>query len=132
MVVVDTNVLAYLLIQGDRTQQAQALYTHDPDWRSEGFVLVELCNMLATYVRTARLELAAARQLLATAERTLTGVVNLPHSRALELAAELGVSAYDARFLGAAQVLGTRLVTEDVKLQQAAPALTHSLATAIS
>lgn len=35
MVVVDTNVLAYLLIEGDRTSEAQALFAQDSDWRSE-------------------------------------------------------------------------------------------------
>ena len=132
MVVVDTNVLAYLLVEGDRTAQAQALYAGDPDWRSESFLLVEFSNMLATYVRGGRLADRAAKELLATAERTLTGTINLPHSRALELAIEFGVSAYDARFLAAAQGLGARLVTEDTKLQQAAPALTQSLSQAIA
>ena len=131
MVVVDTNVLAYLLIEGDRTVQAQALYARDPDWRSESFLLVEFSNMLATYVRSGRLAEGAARALLANAERTLTGTVNLPHSRALEVATEFAVSAYDARFLAAAQGLGTRLVTEDTKLRHAAPALTQSLAQAV-
>lgn len=130
MVVVDTNVVAYLLIEGDCTAQAQALYARDPDWRSESFLLVEFSNMLATYVRGGRLGAGGASGLLANAERTLTGTINLPHSRALELAIQLGVSAYDARFLAAAQGLGARLVTEDSKLRQAAPALTQSLAQA--
>jgi predicted nucleic acid-binding protein len=132
MVVVDTNVLAYLLIEGDRTAQAQALYARDPDWRSESFLLVEFSNMLATYVRGRRLQRDTAKELLASAERTLTGTVNLPHSRALEVAMEFGVSAYDARFLAAAEGLGVRLVTEDAKLWQAAPALTQSLAQSIA
>lgn len=131
MVVVDTNIVAYLLIEGDRTVQAQALYVRDPDWRSEGFLLVEFSNMLATYVRNGRLEDGAAQELLANAERTMTGIVNLPHSRALQVAMECGVSAYDARFLAAARALGTRLITEDTRLQQAAPALTRSLAQAL-
>lgn len=130
MVVVDTNVLAYLLLEGDRTSQAQALYARDADWRSEAFLLVEFSNMLATYVRGGRLDSGAAKELLADAERTLAGTVNLPNSRALELATHYGVSAYDARFLAAAQGLGARLVTEDTKLRQAAPALTQSLAQA--
>ncbi len=130
MVVVDTNVLAYLLLEGDRTPQAQALYARDADWRSEAFLLVEFSNMLATYVRGGRLDPGAAKELLADAERTLAGTVNLPNSRALELAMQYGVSAYDARFLAAAQGLGARLVTEDTKLRQAAPALTQSLAQA--
>ena len=132
MVVVDTNVLAYLLIEGERTAEAQALYVRDPDWRSEGFLLVEFSNMLATYVRSGRLDGAAAAGLLAGAQRILTGTVALPHARALELALEFGVSAYDARFLAVARNLGAKLITEDAKLRQAAPALTQTLAQAIA
>ena len=128
MVVVDTNVVAYLLIEGDRTDEARSLYERDPDWRSEAFLLVEFSNLLATYTRAGKLERAAALGLLASAERILSGVVNLPHAKALALAAEFGVSAYDARFLAVARQLGTRLVTEDAKLRQAAPTLTASLA----
>jgi len=132
VVVVDTNVLAYLLIEGDRTAAAQALYARDADWRSESFLLVEFSNMLATYVRNGRLDAEAATALLAAADRTLTGTVSLPHPRALEVALELGVSAYDARFLAVARGLGVKLVTEDAKLRAAAPALTQSLTDAIA
>ena len=31
MVVVDTHIIAYLLIAGDRTREAQALYGRDAD-----------------------------------------------------------------------------------------------------
>jgi predicted nucleic acid-binding protein len=132
MVVVDTNVLAYLLIEGDRTADAQALYARDPDWRSEGFVLVEFSNILATCLRGRRLDRVAAKALLADADRVLSGTVNVHHPQALEIAAEFGVSAYDARFLGAARGLGKKLVTEDAKLRRSAPALTLSLAQALT
>lgn len=131
MVVIDTNVLAYLLIEGDRTADAQALFRRDSEWRSEGFVLIELSNILATYQRLGALTQGVAEATLATAERIVTGLVNLPHGRALKLAAEFGVSAYDARFLGVAQNLGTRLVTEDAKLRAAAPKLTRSVEEAL-
>jgi predicted nucleic acid-binding protein len=132
VVVVDTNVLAYLLIEGDRTADAQALYARDPDWRTESFLLVEFSNLLATYVRAARLGSGPALALLASAERTLAGAVSLPHARALALAEEFGVSAYDARFLAVARQLGEKLVTEDAKLRRAAPALTRTLAQALA
>lgn len=131
MLAVDSNVLAYLLLEGDRTAEAQALYARDPDWRSEGFLLIEFSNILATYARRGALAADSAQELLAAAERVVNGLVNLPHARALKLAADYGVSAYDARFLGAAQALGTRLVTEDAKLRAAAPALTRSMAQAL-
>ena len=132
MVVVDTNILAYLLIEGDRTADAQALFKRDAEWRSEGFVLIEFSNILATYQRSGALSRSAAESILASAEQIVTGLVNMPHGRALKLAAEFAVSAYDARFLGAAQNLGVRLVTEDAKLRAAAPALTRSLAEALA
>lgn len=132
MIAIDTNILAYLLIEGDRTADAQALFRKDPEWRSEGLVLIEFSNILATYQRIGALSRSASERMLADAERVVSGLLNLPHSRGLKLAADFGVSAYDARFLGAAQGLGTRLVTEDKTLRAAAPALTLSLAAALS
>lgn len=132
MVLVDTNVLVYLLIEGDRTKHAQALFALDPEWKSEGFVLVELSNVLATYTRAGVLDGPQARRVLADAERTLRGIVNVPHASALEAAQRHGVSAYDARFLAVAERLGARLATEDAKLRAAAPALTESLDEAIA
>jgi predicted nucleic acid-binding protein len=127
VVVVDTNVLAYLLIEGDRTPQARALYVQDPDWRSEAFLLVEFSNLLATHVRAGALGSKVAQDVLAKAAHTLSGTVALPHAAALALAVELGVSAYDARFLAVARRLGGKLVTQDAKLRRAAPALTQTL-----
>jgi len=51
VIVVDTNVLAYLLIAGDRTRDVQALLAHDAEWKSESFILVEFGNILVTYER---------------------------------------------------------------------------------
>jgi predicted nucleic acid-binding protein len=132
MVVVDTNILAYLLIEGDRTRDAQALYVKDADWRSEAFVLVEFSNILVTYLRSGALSRRHAQALLIEAEKRVRALVNLPHLRALRVAEQFAVSAYDARFLGAAQSLGARLVTEDARLRTAAPALTMSLSDALA
>ena len=132
MIVVDTNVLAYLLIEGDRTRDAQALFARDADWKSEAFVLIEFSNILATYLRANSLTRSQAHTLLVEAEKRLTGLVSLPQGGALRVADQFAVSAYDARFLGAAQTLKARLVTEDMRLRQAAPALTISLSDALA
>ncbi len=131
MVIVDTNIVAYLLIQGNRTAEAQALFARDPEWRSEAFLLIEFSNLLATYVRAGSLRRNEAHALLGEVEKRVRGLVNLPHVRALQVAEQFGVSAYDARFLGAAQILGGKLVTEDLQLRAAAPALTQFLADAL-
>ena len=131
MIVIDTNILAYLLIEGDRTSDAQGLYARDAEWKSEAFILIEFSNILATYLRADALSRAQAHVLLSEAEKRMRGLVSLPHERALRIAEQFAVSAYDARFLGAAQTLGARLVTEDARLRTAAPALTISLANAL-
>ncbi len=132
LVVVDTNILAYLLIAGDHTREAQALFAQDPDWRSEAFVHVEFSNILATYQRMGDLSRAQVERLLNEAETRLHSLVNLPHIAALRTALQFAVSASDARFLATAENLGKRLVTEDAKLRAAAPALTQSLAASLS
>lgn len=131
MIVVDTNVIAYLLIEGDRTADAQALFLRDPEWRSESFLLIEFSNVLATLSRTGALRSDEAAALLGEAEKRLRGRVQLPHTQALRIAEQFQISAYDARFVGAAQSLGTRLVTEDARLRAAAPASTQSIAEAL-
>jgi predicted nucleic acid-binding protein len=127
VVVVDTNVVAYLLIEGDRTAAAQTLWARDADWRSESFIMIEFSNVLATYVRKALLERDRAAALLAQARQLMPGLEDVEHDLALATAAELGVSAYDARFLALARRSGRRLVTDDVKLRRAAPDWTRSL-----
>ena len=128
MQVVDTNILAYLLLQGDRTAAARALFARDPDWHSDSFAMVEFCNVLATMVRTGALNAARARDALSSAEHILeSGLHPAAHSASLVSAGEFGISVYDARFLVVAQSLGARLVTEDRKLRRAAPAFTQSL-----
>ena len=132
MVLVDTNILAYLLIEDERTARARALLEIDPDWHSESLIIVELLNVLATNMRVRRLSLRAAMAILEDAQAVMESGLHLAnHAGVLALAAQLKVSAYDARFLSIARDLGVPLVTEDAKLRRAAPALTRSLADAL-
>jgi predicted nucleic acid-binding protein len=128
MVLVDTNILVYLLIEGDRTPQAQALWRRDPQWCSEPFALIEFSNVLATYLRAQALTRAEASALLAEASRRLHSRIEVNRADALELAAERGISAYDARFIAAAVGTGLPLITEDTRLRAAVPDRTLSLA----
>ena len=133
MLLVDTNVVVYLLIAGDYTTAAQQLRARDSDWRSEAFLLVEFTNLLASSIATKRMTLSLAQDLLAKASALFDGKLGrIPHSSVLASAARHRVSAYDARFLALAGELGSRLVTEDTKLRAAAPALTQSLAEALA
>ena len=133
MVVVDTNIVAYLLIDGDQTAAARQLRTRDPDWRSEAFMLVEFTNVLASSIATRRMTMTLAENFLSRAAALFEARLGrMPHATVLASAARHRVSAYDARFLAMAEQLGTRLVTEDARLRAAAPALTQSLAEALA
>ncbi len=127
MVLVDTNILAYLLIEGDRTSAAHDLYARDPDWRSEAFILVEFTNVLATYVRTKALTNKQGSELLSEALAILPSLASVEHAQAFHAATEFGISAYDGRFIAIAKQMKSRLVTEDTKLRAAVPAWTVSL-----
>jgi len=133
MIAVDSNVLAYLLIENRQTPDARALLARDSDWHSDVFCLVELTNVLATAMRVRRMDLSRARAALAEAHDVIQpGLHEATHFETLGIAAEFGVSAYDARYVAVARNLGVRLVTEDTRLRNAAPALTQSLAAALA
>ena len=119
MLLIDTSVVAYLLIEGDHSVSAQELWRRDPDWRSEALLLVELTNVLAASIATNRMTSALAEDILAKAITLLDGkLVRIARTSVLSVAVRYRVTAYDARFLAVAQQLGTRLVTEDAKCVQ--------------
>ena len=133
MLLVDTNVVAYLLIEGDYTEAAQELHARDSDWRSEAFLLVEFTNVLVSSIARKRMTVSMAEDFLAKVFSLFDGKLGrIPHASVLAIATRHRVSAYDARFLSLADQLGSRLITEDVRLRAAAPALTQSLAEALA
>jgi predicted nucleic acid-binding protein len=133
VLLVDTNVVVYLLIHGDHTEAAQELRHRDSDWRSEAFLIVEFTNVLASSIASRRMSAALAQDFLEKAITLLDGkLIRIAHASALSMAVGYHVTASDARFLALAQQLGRRLITEDAKLRAAAPKLTQSLAEALA
>ncbi len=133
MLIVDTNVVAYLLIEGDYTAAARSLHRRDDDWRSEAFIMVEFINMLAASIAAKRMDSVLAQRFLAETTSLLHGkLAAVRHDSVLLMALQYRVSAYDALFLALAQQLNRRLITEDAKLRAAAPKLTRSLAEALA
>jgi len=86
VVLVDTRVVACLLIDGDRTREAHARYARGADWNGEASMPVEFSNVLATCRRAGGFRRTHAVRLLAEAESRVRGLLSLPHSSALETA----------------------------------------------
>ncbi len=133
MLLVDTNVVANLLLEGAQSPAARLLYSQDPDWASEPLLFVELTNVLATGVRQKRLSMAQAESALARAHEMLDGYLHLtPDRQVLAVAARHGISGYDARFVCAAFEIGSPLVTEDAALRRKIPSATRSIGEALA
>jgi predicted nucleic acid-binding protein len=132
MQLVDTNVLAYLLIDGDQTAAAHSLFERDGDWVSEAFVIVEFSNILCTYVRAKALSSSQGAELLDRATKLMPALPAVEHGAAFESAVQYGLSAYDGRFIALAKQMKAKLVTGDRKLLAAVPQWTIPLEQAAS
>lgn len=122
MIVVDTNVLAYLYLPTNYTAHAEALLQRDPEWAAPILWRSEFRNILAGYLRRRTLSFEAAGAIQAEAEGLLAGNEHLVDSlRVLELVRDSDCSAYDCEFVALAMHLGTKLITMDAKLLRAFP-----------
>ena len=128
MIVVDTNVVAYLLLPGPQTAAAEALLEAQPTWAAPPLWPSEWRNVLCGYLRRGSLSLEQVIALQEQAETLVIGHEEPVQSEAvLRLAASSGCSAYDCEFVAAAQQLDAPLVTADRALLKAFPSLTRSL-----
>lgn len=131
MIVVDSNVLAYLYLPGEFTTAAERLLESDPDWHAPILWRSEFRNILAGCLRRGTLTLEQALAIQRESESLLDGAEHeLDSRRMLELVRGCDCSAYDCEFIALAEMLGTRLVTMDGKLRKAFPNIAKPLAAA--
>jgi predicted nucleic acid-binding protein len=129
LIVVDSNVLAYLYLPGEYSAAAEALLKRDSEWAAPVLWRSEFRNILAGYMRSKALTFEQAHELQTEAESLLTGFEYDVDSRTvLELVRDSDCSAYDCEFVALALKLDTHLVTMDRKLLRAFPARAVALA----
>ena len=122
MIVVDSNVLAYLYLPGEYTAAAEALLEQDSDWAAPILWRSEFRNILAGYMRRKAITFEQANSLQREAESLLEGAeFELESVAVLELVRDSDCSAYDCEFIALAMKLDTKLVTMDKKLLRAFP-----------
>jgi predicted nucleic acid-binding protein len=128
MIVVDTNVLAYLYLPGEFTAAAEALLEQDADWAAPILWRSEFRNILAGYLRRKAISFEQASSLQREAESLLAGAeYEVESATVFELVRESDCSAYDCEFVALAIKLDTRLFTMDKKLLRAFPTRAVSL-----
>lgn len=129
MIVVDTNIVAYLYLPGEFTDRAERLLNREPEWAAPLLWRSQLRNILALYVRKKLLEFDQAYQIQRTAEELMAdNEYDIDSLQVLKLARDSGCSAYDCEFVALAMRLDVRLVTQDARLCKAFPNLTMGLA----
>jgi predicted nucleic acid-binding protein len=122
MIVVDVNVVAYLLIEGEHTRQAEALLAADPEWAAPLLWRSEWRNVLAGYLRRGELDPAGAREHLEAATALLNGREHLVDDETvMDLVLGSDCSAYDCEYAALADALHVPLVTFDRRLRDAFP-----------
>ena len=120
MIVADTNLVSYLLIAGEHTETARAVWARDPHWVLASLWRSEYLSVLATSVRAKLLLRDQARSAWRAGVRLFGRSEREPDGEAvLDAALEFGVSAYDAQFVVVAKQLNVPLVTGDRRLREA-------------
>ena len=128
MIVVDTNILAYLLLPYDHSAQADALFKRDAEWAAPILWRSEFRNLLAGYLRRKTLLLDEIVKVQSEAEALLAGNEHEVDSRrVLEFVRDSDCSVYDCEFVVLAERLGVKLVTMDKKILRAFPQHTAKL-----
>jgi predicted nucleic acid-binding protein len=131
VIVVDVNVLAYLLIPGKFTNAAEQLLAEEPVWVVPRLWRSELRNILANYLRANQMDVADATVIFQRAEE-LVGAeeYEVETVDVLRLCKRSKCSAYDCEYVALAEFLDLQLVTNDGKLSTAFPRRTRLLSDA--
>jgi predicted nucleic acid-binding protein len=128
LIVVDTNIIAYLIIQGEQTEKARLLLSREPKWAAPSFWRIEFLNVLMNYARYQKTPSDDVRAIWkASFHLAHLREESIEAGQALELAMKHEISGYDALFVALAKNLGTVCVTQDKALRKAVPHLTATL-----
>ncbi|MBM3296851.1 MAG: type II toxin-antitoxin system VapC family toxin [Candidatus Aminicenantes bacterium] len=117
MIVVDTNIIAYLFVEGENSETAEGVLLKDPHWAAPFLWRSEFRNVLAKCLAGGSFGLETAIRIIEEAERLMAGAeYDVASADVLSLAASAGCSADDAEFVSLARGLGVAFVTLDSRL----------------
>jgi predicted nucleic acid-binding protein len=131
LIIVDTNIVAYLFIVSEHTEAAEDLLARDNDWHAPALWRSEMRNVLAGYIRRKSLTVEQALQIQREAESMFFAREHDADSaQVLALVGASECSAYDCEFVALAMRMKTKLWTVDQKVLRAFPQHTVGFAAA--
>lgn len=130
MIVVDTNIIAYLYLPTTYAALAEKTLQLDSEWVAPVLWRSEFRNVLALYVRRKTLALNHALAIQQEAEDLLAHhEYEVSSIKVLSLVSESNCSAYDCEYVAIAQQLCVTLVTEDKSILKNFPETAMSMKT---
>lgn len=117
MIVVDTNIISYLLIPNEKyNQSATDLLEKDTNWIAPDLWHYEFLSVLSLYLRKSVIDVNQSRKLYNKACEIVESRKLSDASNVLNLAAECTLSTYDCSYVALAKETGLPLITEDKKI----------------
>jgi predicted nucleic acid-binding protein len=133
MIIVDTNVIAYLYMPTEYSSATELLLEKHPIWAAPPLWRSELRNVLALYIRQELLTFDRAFGIQLEAEELMADhQYDVNSYDVLKLSSTSGCSAYDCEFVSLAIKQNTKLVTMDKKVLKAFPSVAMSLSDAVA
>lgn len=117
MIVVDTNLIAYLLLCGEKTEKVRSIFKQDTKWAAPLLWRSEFRSVLAMFIRQGKLTSDKAIDFMNEAEILMQGEeYQVDSRRVIKLIDSSKCSAYDCEFIALAQHLSVPLVTSDKQI----------------
>ncbi|MBU2644892.1 type II toxin-antitoxin system VapC family toxin [bacterium] len=117
MIVVDTNIISYLLIPNEKyNQSATDLLEKDTSWIAPYLWHYEFLSVLALYLRKSVIDVNQSRELYKKACEIVESRKLSDAADVLNLTAECSLSAYDCSYVALAKETRLPLITEDKKI----------------
>jgi predicted nucleic acid-binding protein len=131
LIVVDSNIIAYLYAGAGYGPSAAALLEQDQDWVAPLLWRSELRNVLAGGLRRRGLRIEEARAILSEAQALMSGgEYEVDSDTVLDLVNRSDCSAYACEYVALAKKLGLKLVTMDGKVLRTFPEVAVPLSAA--
>lgn len=128
MIVADTNTIAYLYINSEKSAQAEQLLLRDPNWIAPSLWKSEFRNVLALYLRKNILTFDNCLLISQQAEQLmLNNTYEVSSAHIFQLVNTSNCSAYDCEFVALAKLLNIPLITADAKIIRQFPTIAQTI-----
>jgi len=122
MIVVGTNIISYLYISGDHSQQSENLLSSDSNWAVPVLWRSEFRSVLTQYLGKNWLNIDDILLIIQQAEYLLNDhEYEISSIHVMQLVNKSQCSAYDCEFVALAQYLGVPFITADKKILREFP-----------